>query len=57
MECNGGMIGFNVHEGNNEIRMYFMPKGFKLGLISTIIGVCVFVLLLVIDIIRKSKAI
>lgn len=57
IECNGGMIGFNVHEGNNEIRMYFMPKGFKLGLISTIIGVCVFVLLLVIDIIRKSKAI
>lgn len=54
IECNGGMIGFNVNEGNNEIKMYFMPKGFKSGLLSTIIGTGLFIILIVIDI-RKKK--
>lgn len=56
IECNGGMIGFNVNEGNNEIKMYFMPKGFKPGLLSTIIGTGLFIILIVIDI-RKKKTI
>ena len=56
IECNGGMIGFNVNEGNNEIKMYFMPKGFKLGLILTTVGTCIFVVLLATNI-RKKKTI
>lgn len=56
IECNGGMIGFNVNEGNNEIKMYFMPKGFKLGLILTTVGTCIFVVLLATSI-RKKKTI
>lgn len=56
IECNGGMMGFNVNKGNNEIKMYFMPKGFKLGLILTTVGTCIFVVLLATSI-RKKKTI
>ncbi len=36
---NGGFIGFNVKQGNHELRMYFIPSGLKAGIIVSTIGV------------------
>lgn len=37
-ECNGGFIGMKISEGQHEISMSFIPKGFKLGLLFSVIG-------------------
>lgn len=52
-ECNGGMIGFNVENGDSHIEMKFIPKGFNIGLIMTCVGVISFVVLILID--KKVK--
>ena len=52
-ECNGGMIGFNVENGDSHIEMKFIPKGFNIGLIMTCVGIVSFVVLILID--KKVK--
>lgn len=41
-KCNGGMIGFPVEKGENNIEITFVPYGFKIGFFLSIIGVCLF---------------
>lgn len=36
---NGGVMGIIVNQGENKIEMYFIPEGFKAGVILSIIGV------------------
>lgn len=55
IKCNGGMMGFNVKSGDNLIEMYFVPKGFKLGLILSLVGGLVFICLIVFDIKRGHE--
>ena len=55
IKCNGGMMGFNVKSGDNLIEMYFVPKGFKLGLILSLVGGLVFICLIVFDIKRRHE--
>lgn len=38
-DVNGGFIGFNVLEGNHKVQMSFIPKGFKAGLLISILGI------------------
>ena len=35
---NGGFIGIPVKQGQNKVEMYFMPSGFKLGLLISGVG-------------------
>ncbi|MCR4581682.1 MAG: YfhO family protein [Bacilli bacterium] len=44
------LLGFKIEPGNHEIRLLFIPKGQKIGLIGTIIGI----MILLIDIIFKQ---
>ncbi len=55
IKCNGGMMGFNVKSGDNLIEMYFVPKGFKLGLILSLVGSIAFICLIVFDIKRRHE--
>ena len=55
IKCNGGMMGFNVKSGGNLIEMYFVPRGFKLGLILSLTGGLAFICLVVFDIKRKHE--
>lgn len=38
---NGGFIGIPVKQGQNKVEMYFMPSGFKLGLLISGVGWCI----------------
>lgn len=53
IECNGGVIGFNVLEGNNNIEMYFTPKGFFLGAALSFVGFIIFCAIVLVDVKRK----
>lgn len=55
IECNGGMIGFKVQKGMNDIEMKFIPEGFKLGCILTLTGSLLLIGIVIIDIVRKKK--
>lgn len=55
IECNGGMMGINVNSGNNHIDMYFVPKGFKAGIVLTCAGTLTLIGLIACDI-KKRKA-
>lgn len=46
LQCNGGCIGLAIPSGYHELTMYFMPKGFKLGLVLSGVGLLSFVGLL-----------
>lgn len=54
IECNGGMIGINVNGGKNHIEMYFVPKGYKTGMIFSGIGFLCFAILVIIDMKRRK---
>lgn len=54
IECNGGMIGINVNGGKNHIEMYFVPKGYKTGMIFSGIGFLCFAILAIIDMKRRK---
>lgn len=45
--CNGGFIGFAVEQGVHEISMSFIPRGFKLGLIISVMGTLNFLFMLI----------
>ena len=53
IECNGGVIGFNVLEGNNNIEMYFTPKGFFLGAALSFVGFIIFCAIVLVGVKRK----
>lgn len=44
-EVNGGMTGFAVEAGYNEIQMNFVPKGLKAGMIVTASGIVILLVL------------
>ena len=54
IECNGGVIGVNVNGGKNHIEMYFVPKGYKTGMIFSGIGFLCFAILAIIDMKRRK---
>lgn len=41
-KCNGGVIGFPIEKGINNINVDFVPKGFKAGAILSMCGVILF---------------
>lgn len=53
-QVNGGFIGIPIQSGYNEVVMNFVPSGFKLGLILSIIGVILSTCLIGFEI-RKTK--
>lgn len=52
-DVNGGFIGIPITKGNNDIEMYFIPEGFKLGVSFSVIGIVLMIFILYIDV-RKS---
>lgn len=52
---NGGFIGFNIPEKGGTIKMYFQPVGFKQGVIISIIGAIILLLLTTFEIYNKKK--
>ncbi len=50
---NGGFIGFELDEGYNDVKMYFMPFGIKIGIILSASGLFLFIVMLLIR--RKYK--
>ena len=45
-KCNGGMIGFPIEKGQNNILIEFVPKGFNDGIVISCIGIIIFTTLL-----------
>lgn len=41
---NGGFIGFKIEEGNHEIKMHFVPKGLKTGIVVSALGIVLFII-------------
>ena len=53
-KVNGGFIGFKLPAGVSEIKLYFMPQGFKEGFIVSAFGVLLLVGLVIYEV-RKSR--
>ena len=54
IECNGGMMGISINSGNNHIDMYFVPKGFKAGIVLFCAGALALFTLVICDF-KKRK--
>jgi hypothetical protein len=54
-QVNGGFIGIPVQSGYNEVVMNFIPSGFKLGLILSMIGILMSIGLIVLEVRRTKK--
>ena len=54
-QVNGGFIGIPVQSGYNEVVMNFIPSGFKLGLILSMIGILMSIGLIVLEVRRPKK--
>lgn len=52
---NGGFIGIPIFDGENKIEMYFIPEGFKLGVLFSCIGVILFFAIIFGEARRKSR--
>lgn len=52
---NGGFIGIPVYAGENHIEMYFVPEGFKLGVLFSCVGIISFLVIILGEVRRKSK--
>lgn len=55
-EVNGGFIGIPINQGENHIEMYFVPKGFKFGLIMSVIGSLMATVLFIFSIKERKKS-
>ena len=55
-EVNGGFIGIPINQGENHIEMYFVPKGFKFGLIMSVIGSIMATVLFIFSIKERKKS-
>lgn len=54
-EVNGGFIGIPIEKGDNSIEMYFTPKGFKLGVIMSGVGLVLAGVLVSFELINSNK--
>lgn len=45
-QVNGGFMGIPIQNGVNELDMYFVPKGFKLGFILSCVGSLIYIILI-----------
>ena len=43
ISVNGGLIGIELTKGYHDIEMYFVSYGLKVGIVLSIIGVCLFI--------------
>ena len=57
IECNGGVIGFAINAGDNNIEMYFTPQGFKAGAIATVCGLVAFAGIIIVDVMKKRRTV
>ena len=48
-KANGGFISFKIPQGQSDIRMYFVPYGFKTGFMLSVLGTLLFMYILFID--------
>ena len=55
-EVNGGFIGIPINQGENHIEMYFVPKGFKFGLIMSVLGSIMAMVLFIFSIKERKKS-
>ena len=51
---NGGMIGFSIPKGYSEIHMIFIPQGFKMGMVASLTGVLLLIILVIAEKIQKK---
>ena len=49
------MLGFPIEKGTNTIEIDFVPEGFKLGAVISIIGFISFVAIIIFEIKNQSK--
>ncbi|MEF9919511.1 MAG: YfhO family protein [Erysipelotrichaceae bacterium] len=54
-EVNGGFIGIPIEIGDNRVEMYFTPKGFKIGVIISGMGLVLAGLLISFELIQNQK--
>ena len=47
ISVNGGFMGIPISEGDNHIELYFMSYGFKIGCITTLIGLVSFIFIMI----------
>ena len=55
LDVNGGFIGLILDDGYHYIEMYFIPKGFKLGLFGSVLGVIALIFIELINYIKKNR--
>lgn len=56
-QVNGGFIGIPLVEGENVIDMYFVPAGFKTGMIISFVSILAYICIIYFDIVAKKKTI
>ena len=54
-QVNGGFMGIPLVSGENRLEMYFMPEGFKLGMVMTGLGGLLFLVLLIKKLSRMKR--
>ena len=54
ISVNGGFLGIHINEGENIIEMNFISPGFKTGLALSLLGIIMFAILCVLEIIYKK---
>ncbi|MEG0564402.1 YfhO family protein [Anaerorhabdus sp.] len=54
-EVNGGFIGIPIEKGDNSIEMYFTPKGFKIGVMLSGVGLVLAGLLISFELIQIKR--
>lgn len=54
-KCNGGVIGFPIEKGTNNINVDFVPKGFKAGAILSACGFVLFACVIFLQIKRFNQ--
>jgi len=52
---NGGFLSFNIPSGGGEIKLYFIPKGFKIGMLISAISGLFFLLIVLFTEIKRKK--
>lgn len=55
-KVNGGFIGFKMPAGVNQVKLYFMPQGFKEGFILSAVGILLWIGLIVYDTVKRRRS-
>lgn len=53
---NGGMIAFSIPQGTVQLEMYYMPQGFKSGLVLSGLGILIFLILAGFDLRQRYRS-